>query len=139
MWIFLWVSTCVIVIITDYFKQLQKISFPQQQSAEKQGSISWSWAKQQAPQNAKEEDITFRYPYSWHTQQAKGQGITYDLPYYAKQEGITFTYPQNQQSSSAKEQGFTVQLPQQAKGQRITYNLPYYAKQEGITFTYPQN
>lgn len=110
-------------------------SFPQQQSAENQGRVSWSWAKQQAPQpDAEKEGITFTYPYNWRTQQAKEQRITFDLPYFAKQEGITFTYPQNQQSSSAKEQGLTVQLPQ-LQGIRIPGP---FGKEQGITFPYPQ-
>ena len=109
-------------------------SFPQQQSAEKQGRVLWNWAKQQAPQYAKQEGITFTYPYNWRTQQAKEQHITFDLPYFAKQEGITFTYPQNQKSSSAKEQGLTVRLPQ-LQGIRIPGP---FGKEQGITFSYPQ-
>ena len=108
---------------------------PQQESAEKQW-ISWKLAQQQAPKDANEEGITFTYPYNRHTQQAKEESITMDLPYYnyAKQEGITFTYPQNEQSS-AKEQGFTVQLPQQ---QGIRLPVGPLGKEQGITFSYPQ-
>ena len=116
-------------------QRLQRIStsFPQQQSTEKQGSTTWSWAKQQAPQFAKEEGLTFTYPKSWYNQQAKGQQrITYDLdlPFVAKKEGITFTYPQNEQSSSANEEG----LPQM-QGIRIPGG---FGNEQGFTISYPQ-
>ena len=105
----------------------------QLQSAKKQGrSIPWHRAKQQAPQFAKEEGVTFTYPKSWYNQQAKGQQrFTYDLdfPFVAKKEGITFTYPQNQQSSNANEEG----LPQM-QGIRIPGG---FGNEQGITISYP--